>query len=421
MVARIGQGSSLRQSFYYNENKVREGVATLLLAHNYPRKAEDLTEKMRLGLLQKMAQLRPTCKVNSLHISLNFDASEKLLPEKLCAIAKDYMEQLGFGFQPFLVYEHRDAGHPHIHILTTNIEADGSRISLHNLARAKSEPARKSIEEHYGLVKAEDSTNAEKYRLEAVSAKAIYGRTETKRAIQNVLQSVLDSYRFTSLPELNAILRCYNVEVEMGREGTRMAVGKGLYFRVLDKNGQHSGTPIKASAFYMKPTLKRLEQQFEANQKYKRILMLRVRNKVQSAAFRAGNSLEDFQKGLRKSGIDLLFRRNEQGNIYGVTFIDHLHKTAFNGSELGKELSAKALLERFDGRFKKQQNEVETEHISVTGHNEEHTGIAVGLPQIVTSTLESVSDSLLSPEQLYEPIPLPFQIGKRRRRKKKKR
>lgn len=36
----------------------------------------------------------------------------------------------------------------------------------------------------------------------------------------------------------------------------------------------------------------------------------------------------------------MVFRRNDTGRIYGVTFIDHERREAFNGSRMGKEFSA---------------------------------------------------------------------------------
>jgi len=42
--------------------------------------------------------------------------------------------------------------------------------------------------------------------------------------------------------------------------------------------------------------------------------------------------------------VAVVFRNNEQGQAYGITFIDHIHKTVFNGSSLGKAYSAKVIL-----------------------------------------------------------------------------
>ena len=46
------------------------------------------------------------------------------------------MQGIGFGNQPYLVYQHHDAGHPHIHMVTANIQADGQRIKMQLKASA---------------------------------------------------------------------------------------------------------------------------------------------------------------------------------------------------------------------------------------------------------------------------------------------
>ncbi len=147
MVAVIKTGSAISKALNYNENKVKEGKAECISAGNYPIKTEDLSFNQKLKRLSKQAALNESVTCNSVHISLNFDPSEKLSQELLKEISNQSMEKIGFGEQTYLVYEHHDAGHPHVHVVTTNIKADGRRIELHNLGRNQSEKARKEIEQ----------------------------------------------------------------------------------------------------------------------------------------------------------------------------------------------------------------------------------------------------------------------------------
>lgn len=68
MVAIIKTGKSLRRIFHYNENKLKEGAASLLLTENYPLSIDQLTEHLKLKMLVKTAELNPDIKVNSVHI-----------------------------------------------------------------------------------------------------------------------------------------------------------------------------------------------------------------------------------------------------------------------------------------------------------------------------------------------------------------
>ena len=171
------------------------------------------------------------------------------------------MEKIGFGKQPYLVYQHHDSGHPHIHLVSIKVRPDGSWIDMNNIGRNQPEQARKAIEKEFGLVSAEAQKKQEQYQQKLVSvAKALYGKSQTKMAIQNVLDAVLNQYRYTSLPELNAVLKQYNVIAERGSQDSRVYQHNGLLYRILDVVGNPIGVPIKASLFYNNSTLKSLQE-----------------------------------------------------------------------------------------------------------------------------------------------------------------
>jgi len=307
-----------------------------------------LSFEQKINRLLNQAALNENVTRNAIHISLNFDPSEQIGQERLIAIANTYMEQIGLGDLPYLVYQHFDAGHPHLHVVSVKVRADGKRVDTQNIGRNQSETARKAIEIDFGLVKAEDSKNTEKYKQEPVNVpKVQYGKIETKRAINNVLKAVLDSYKYSSLPELNALLKLYNINADRGGEGSNMYGNNGLSYRVLDDNGNKVGAAIKASAFFMKPTLKKLEANFQKNESLKDPLRKRVKNVIDMALLRnSKQSLQDLMKALEKEGIATVLRQNDEGRIYGITYVDHKAKVVFNGSDLGKQYSAKAILER---------------------------------------------------------------------------
>ena len=125
------------------------------------------------------------------------------------------MKRIGFGNQPYLVYLHYDTGHPHIHIVSTNIQRDGSRISMHNMGRNQSEIARKEIEIEFGLVKAESKKLQDALKIQPLNARKLNpGKRSTKAAIANVLGIVVPQYKYASLAEFNAILKLYNITAD---------------------------------------------------------------------------------------------------------------------------------------------------------------------------------------------------------------
>jgi hypothetical protein len=344
MVAKVISGKNIRGLLNYNENKVSEGVAHCIAASGFGCGPQGLTFSDKLNRFRKVTALNQKVRTNAIHISLNFDVTEKLNNEQLSTIASDYMTRIGFGEQPYLVYRHADAAHPHVHIITTNVRTDGNRIDIHNIGRNQSEKARKEIEVAYGLVRAE--SRKKKRELEPVQLeRAIYGKSETKRSISNVVRVVTRSYKYTSLPELNAILRQFNVVADRGAEGTQMHKKKGLLYSLLDEKGKKTGVPIKASAIYDKPILVNLEKRFKLNEVLRKPFRAGMKTTIDQV-LKKPLSKDEFVKSLANRGVFVLFRENEEGRVYGVTFVDNRNKVVFNGSDLGKAYGAKAILDQ---------------------------------------------------------------------------
>jgi hypothetical protein len=341
MVSKIKSGKSLIGALNYNENKVTKGKAELIAATGYPKDTADLNFYDKLLRLTDLAERNERTKTNTVHISLNFASGENLPAEKLQSIVNDYMQGIGFGNQPYLVYRHLDAGHPHVHIVTTNVKNDGYRISLHYLGQNESEKIRKAIEIKYGLVKAEDQPK-QKPNLKADIAAVEYGQIETKRAITNILGFTLRAYKFTSVPELNAVLQQYNIQADRGSEDSRLYAREGLVYWIQDKQGNKVGVPIKASTIYGKPTLKTLEEKFKLNAQLRKPFkdgLIKILDEVLAKL----QTKRSFQKALNDKGIRSILRQNDEGRIYGVTFIDQKNKAVFIGSDLGKAYSANQL------------------------------------------------------------------------------
>ncbi|MFN0290158.1 relaxase/mobilization nuclease domain-containing protein [Pedobacter helvus] len=348
MVARIITGRSIRGLLHYNENKVDEGEASLIMASGFAGEIERMNFMQKLNRFNFLTQMKPNVKTNAVHISLNFHSSERIGNQKLQQIAAAYMEKIDFGDQPFLVYRHDDSAHLHLHIVSTNITASKERIVMHDIGKNLSEPARKAIEEQFNLVKAESKAFVMDAKIKQADPKKVkYGKVTTKRAISNVVTPILREYKFTSLAEFNAVLKCFNVTALRGAEHTAMFKNRGLMFSLLNEKGLATGVPIKASSFYSKPTMASLEQKFEVNKTKRKPFREDLKKDIENVFARYLSITQSrFEVEAKKKGVDVLFRRNDQGQVFGITFIDHRRKTVFNGSDLGKEFSAKAIIER---------------------------------------------------------------------------
>jgi hypothetical protein len=333
----------VQKALNYNEHKVAEGVAELIWSSGYLKGLEAMNFYEKLEGFEHLISLNKS-KTNSLHISLNFAEDDLLDKSKLRALADDYMSRIGFAEQPYLVYQHFDAGHPHLHVVTCSIREDGSRINTWKIGELLSKPATIELEQMYGLTVADKKQERQVFKQAPVNAqKVAYGKAPTRRAISNVLASVVDKYHYGSLAELNSLLRLYNVVADRGNEGSRIYQHEGLVYRVLDERGNKVGVPIKASSIHGKPTLKNLAYKFSPGD-------ATAKSKLRTAidlALHNGSTLDKLVWTLKRQGIDLLLHRSAGGQIYGATFIDHTAKCVFKGSDLGKEYGAKRLQERY--------------------------------------------------------------------------
>jgi hypothetical protein len=435
MVPKITTPHSIRRALNYNEQKVKDGQAELIHAGNFLQRPEEMNFYHKLERFQKLMDLNTRSRTKTVHISLNFHPSEneKLTKELLREIANEYMRRIGFENQPYLVYQHYDAGHPHVHIVSTTIQEDGSRINTHNLGRNQSETARKELEIEYGLIQADKGMthdlSRELVQKEAFGQKIKYGKSETRRSIANVLDAVVNQYKYTSLPELNAVLREYNVAADRGQEDGRIFKNRGLTYRILDENGQKVGVPVKASSIYSKPTLAFLESKFSVNALRREQDLPRMKAALDWILLKSPGSLEEYKTALVRESISVAIRRGDQGRVYGLTYIDHQTKAVFNGSDIGKAYSANQIIQRFNNEATQELikdrnrkkglrpeamiSEKPKGQKQIKSSNKERvTGVSIGLPRGSSSAIEI----LLNPETNLEKIPFELKRQKRRKR-----
>ncbi len=408
MVARISTSISLKKALNYNEQKVKKGDAQCIWENCFllPLKTLNLYDK--LELFEDRNRLNDRATTKTLHVSLNFSPEERLTMPDYVAIATDYMKGIGFEEQPWLLYHHTDAGHPHVHILSTTIRNDGTRINTHNLGKTKSETTRKWIEDKYGLVKA--SRHRQNLREPVQNngiAKVFYGKAQIKKEVDNILRRVLDAYNLSSLPHLNAVLKQFNLYANPGTENSFIRGKAGLLYQAIDSNGEPVGVPIKASRIAGKPTLKKLESIFKKTAVIRTGLIETLKLKIDDAIQKSPTSLKGLETLLAGHDIVVLHRTNADGRIYGITFVDNDLKLVCNGSEIGKAYSV--------GGLQKQLAENAPTNKNVGADNQQQKTQMAGDRWIEFNGVLPL-DALVRPEHEFNPA----STGLRKKKKRKK-
>ena len=337
MVAKISVGNSLYGAIAYNGEKINEAQGRLLTTnriYNDGSGKVDINKAME-GFLTFMP---PQMKVEKpvVHISLNPHPEDVLTDAELQDIAREYLEKLGFGNQPYLVFKHEDIDRHHLHIVTVRVDENGQCISDRN-NYYRSKQITRELEKKYGLHDAERRNR----RLDTPLSKVDASAGEVKKQVGNTLKALNGQYRFQTMGEYRALLSIYNLTVEEAR-------GNGLVYSVTDDKGDKVGNPFKSSLFRKYVGYEAVQNKFARSKlEIKDRKLADMTKRTVLSVLQGTYDKDKFVSQLKEKGIDTVLRYTEEGRIYGATFIDHRTGCVLNGSRMGKELSANTLQEHF--------------------------------------------------------------------------
>ena len=336
MIAKISATENLGGALGYNFKKVNKKEATLLLAHGlYQNRAGEYTMSEVLADMQALIPEKCRTKKTVFHCSLNPHPDEKLSDEMLSQIAKEYMEALGYGKQPYIVFKHNDIAREHIHIVSLRVDSRGQKIN-DRFEKRRSKKIIDALERKFGLIPSSKVTE----KAVAETPKVDIGKGNIKEQVANVARMVLKHYRFCSLGELNAILSKYNLVVEEVKTEFRGKKYDGLVYVPTDDKGNKAGTPIHASDIGRGVGYTAVQNRMQKSKQAIKPQIPMIRNKVLLVMLTSPQTEKELQYKLEEQGLRTVIRKNESGRIYGITFIDDEEGIALNGSRLGKGYSA---------------------------------------------------------------------------------
>ena len=332
MIAKISATENLGAALGYNFKKVEKGEAGILLAQGLSQNKEG-TYTMAEVFADMEALIPEKCRTKKMvfHCSLNPHPDEKLSDETLMQIAKEYMEVLGYGNQPYIVFKHSDIAREHIHIVSLRVDSRGQKIN-DKFEKRRSKQITDALERKYNLIPSSKVTE----KAVAETPKVDIGKGNIKEQVANVVRMVLGHYRFCSLGELNAILSAYNLAVEEIKTEFRGKKYDGLVYVPTDDKGGKISTPINASDIGRGVGYTAVQNKIQKSKQTVKVLIPVIRNKVLQAMRTSPRTEKDLQNRLEEQGLRVVIRKNDNGRIYGITFIDDEQGVALNGSRLGK-------------------------------------------------------------------------------------
>ena len=343
MIAKISATENLGGALGYNFKKVEKGEANILLAAElYQSKEGRYTMEDVLADMEALIPKNCRTKKTVFHCSLNPHPDEKLSDERLTQIAKEYMEALGYGNQPYIVFKHNDIAREHIHIVSLRIDGEGKKIN-DKFEKRRSKQITDTLERKYNLIPSSKVSNKE----EVETPKVDISKENIKEQVASALRMVLKHYKFCSLGELNAILSRYHLAVEEVKTEFRGKKYDGLVYVPTDDKGDKVGTPIHASDIGRGVGYTAVQNRMQKSKQNVKPQIPTIRNKVLQTMRTSPNTEKELRQRLEEQGLRVVIRKNESGRIYGITFIDDKAGIALNGSRLGKGYAANV----FNGYF----------------------------------------------------------------------
>lgn len=340
MVAKISIGSSLYGALSYNGMKMNRDEGRVLGANKIILPSDGHIDIARMVenfnlFMPKMGRTKKPV----LHISLNPHPDDRLTEQQYEILAREYLDKLGFGEQPYIIYKHMDIDRHHIHIVTVNVNEQGKRLNQDFLFR-RSKKITTELEEKYNLHKAQREKISPDMPIRRIDPAG-----DLKRQVANTVKMVGMRYKFQTIGEYNAILSLYNVRCEPTDGKVNGREYHGLVYFATDDSGKTIATPFKASRLGKFASRTAIDGRFERTKE--KIDVAPTKRKVADVIAHSTDKA-DFIAKLKEHNIDVVIRYTDEGRIYGVTFIDHNTMTVLNGSRLGKEFSANAINERFN-------------------------------------------------------------------------
>ena len=336
MIAKISATENLGGALGYNFKKVEKEEASILFAQNLYQNKEG-TYTMAEVFADMEALIPEKCRTKKMvfHCSLNPHPDEKISDEILAQLAKEYMEALGYGKQPYIVFKHSDIAREHIHIVSLRVDSKGRKIN-DRFEKRRSKQITDALEKRFGLIPS--SKVADKAVEETPKIDTTQGNI--KEQVASALRMVLKHYRFCSLGELNAILSAYNLTVEEIKTEFRGKKYDGLVYVPTNDKGGKMSTPIHASDIGRGVGYTAVQNRMQKAKQNVKPLIPTIRNKVLKTMRTSPKTEKELRQRLEEQGLRVVIRKNESGRIYGITFIDDKAGIALNGSRLGKGYAA---------------------------------------------------------------------------------
>jgi len=411
MIAKISTGNFVVGMVKYNHNKINEveneqQKGIILGTNNIKSKEFDDI----IGAISNANSRNNNVSKPNIHISLSFHKDDVLDNETIYRIAEEYMKDLDYSEQPYAVYRHFDKEHPHVHIVSSQINHLGKKINDSHIKR-RSYKISRELEEKYQITKAVDKNEMfdQKELSKAINEHLEEGKHSLAAIMKRILLDVLEK-KPTDEKQLDRLLEEYQLIRTVVYDKEHNA--KGNYFNlcpiehIADKKKYiQESHSIKGAELDPLYGLKNIQITLENNQigkeKLLRNVMGRVYFIINPVLKKFEDSLEltklsDLIIELKKKGIELELKRSQTGDnpntIYGLIFKDLKEGHIYTASDL--KIKTKNFLKVIDDDLKNLSSKEITKVLEEDESEKTKNSFATNIESVKDNSLDALTDLL---------------------------
>jgi hypothetical protein len=332
------KGRSFRAALRYNQEKVAAGKAELL-----DNSFINSTERFIMKEVAMVRMQRPDLKKYFYHTSINFPTGENVSNDLMTKIGRDYLQANGFNQHQYIMFRHKDAGHPHFHILVNRIGYDGSVVTDSNDYQ-RSEKVLRDLEKKYNLTQVVGSRES-KERGMSNNEILMMRRTNdpsAKVAMQIIIGEVLKSKDQLSTNEFISKLEDRGVKVLFNQASTGYVSGISYSYQGMVMQGSKLGNAFKWST--IKNTIN-----YEQERDFQRICETNARSEYAINQLRTGRKPAQANRTNKPGGPERYGLLQDKAPIVGLcvyrpSFAAQVIRTASSQADRSTERAVDGLI-----------------------------------------------------------------------------
>jgi len=201
------------------------------------------------------------------HFSLSLPEQDSISDSEFYALSKNYMKDMGYENQPYIIVKHVDTKHPHVHILTSRIMDNRTLISS-SFERIKNKDVCRHLETKYNLTTNTSFKRQEdlfKHRLNSYVS-SDHSDQNTRAYLRDQINSLTQKYRLRSFEEFNRLLQPYGI---VSKASQHQSGRTGISFSLTKDYKSFNMSSIPGNRIHQNFTYPKLKSYFEENNKSK--------------------------------------------------------------------------------------------------------------------------------------------------------